>query len=336
MIDTDSLLASVNLETVIAADLGPHLSRSGRWLLWRCPFHDDKGPSLGAIPDNGRWHCFGCGKGGNAITWLKDREGLTFLQACERLGAGNLRPAEPRPPAPPPQPQTGPSLDQERAAEVRDICGRALWAGGGGDRALAYLQQRGIGEDIAQRWRLGYNPTDREIAGLFVPRGIVIPGEVGGTIWYLKVRRAPGQTPKYKQVAGGRPALFGAGNLAGKRVAVFVEGEFDCMLLTKYAGKLAGVVTLGSAGKRLDLPPAQLNLLLPLSPYLLAYDLDAAGAAGADALALITARARRVTVPQFSPEDKDLTDYWKRGLDLRAWLLNGFFEAGISNDPEAQ
>jgi hypothetical protein len=130
--------------------------------------------------------------------------------------------------------------------------------------------------------------------------------------------------------------LFGGNFLARKRLAVFTEGEFDCMVLTKHAGDLAGIVTLGSAGKRLDLPPAQLNLLLPLSPYLLAYDLDAAGAAGAGALALITARARRVTVPQLAPEDKDLTDYWKRGLDLRAWLLNAFVEAGISNDPEAQ
>jgi hypothetical protein len=189
------------------------------------------------------------------------------------------------------------------------------------------LHARGLNDVTLRRWRIGYCAGSgyRDIAGLSVPCGIVIPCEIAGNIWYLKVRRASGE-PKYIHVKGGRPALFGADTLRGHSIAVICEGEFDALLLHQQAGDpsassgqaLCGVATVGSAGGNLDVT-AWAAHLLPLRRLLLAYDMDDAGKKGAAKLAGLTARARRLTLPVL-PGVKDLTDFHKAGGNLRDWL----------------
>lgn len=50
-----------------------------------CPLHNEKTPSLKV--ERGRWHCFGCGKGGDAIEWVRQVDGLGFSEACRKLDA---------------------------------------------------------------------------------------------------------------------------------------------------------------------------------------------------------------------------------------------------------
>ena len=50
-----------------------------------CPFHQEKTPSFYVNPDNGFYKCFGCGKAGDAITFVRETEGLTFIEAVETL-----------------------------------------------------------------------------------------------------------------------------------------------------------------------------------------------------------------------------------------------------------
>ncbi|WP_026922870.1 DNA primase [Glycomyces arizonensis] len=52
-----------------------------------CPFHDERSPSFNVTPARGVYHCFGCGVGGDAITFLTELDGLTFVEAIERLAA---------------------------------------------------------------------------------------------------------------------------------------------------------------------------------------------------------------------------------------------------------
>ena len=61
------------------------LRKSGRGFIGLCPFHPDKKPSMNVNPDLGIFKCFSCGKGGNVITFLMDKQGLTFTEAIKSL-----------------------------------------------------------------------------------------------------------------------------------------------------------------------------------------------------------------------------------------------------------
>jgi len=152
------------------------------------------------------------------------------------------------------------------------------------------------------------------IGGLFVPRGIVIPWMAGGQIQQLKVRRADPRESKYVAVKGGHPLLFGAETLAGHRVAVLAEGEFDAMLIHQEAGDLVGVATLGSCSRRLS--GRALGYLLTVKRILVAYDLDADGVIGAEKLLGMSRRMRRIRPPL----GMDVTEFWQRGGSVREWL----------------
>lgn len=61
------------------------LRRSGSSLVGLCPFHDEKSPSFNVNPTNGFYHCYGCGEGGDVISFVQKVEHLTFAEAIERL-----------------------------------------------------------------------------------------------------------------------------------------------------------------------------------------------------------------------------------------------------------
>jgi DNA primase len=77
--DIQRLKDAVRIERVIGeyVDLKP----SGRILMGRCCFHDDHNPSLAVYPEGQTFHCFGCGKGGDVITFLMELEGFSFREA---------------------------------------------------------------------------------------------------------------------------------------------------------------------------------------------------------------------------------------------------------------
>lgn len=312
MLDLRTLLEGVNLAVLVERDLGAPVRREGRWLKWCCPFHaDGKTPSLGVA--NNRWKCFGCGRSGDAIDWLREREGLTFQEACERLGSVSFLSSAPTALHRQASASSAPTERwQNRALEVVSQCEVALWSDAGA-RARSWLNRRGLTDETVRRWHLGLNGHSQKIAGLWVPRGIVIPCLVGGQVWYLKVRRAAGQ-PKYVQVKGSQLALYGADTLAGREVAAVTEGEFDAILLHQEAGDLVGVVTLGSASARL--PDAWVPYLLGVKRLLIAYDTDSAGSEGASAWQALSVRAQRL----LPLAGKDITDFSQAGGDLRAWI----------------
>lgn len=297
---------------LVERDLGHSVRREGHWLKWRCPFHaDGKTPSLG-VADN-HWKCFGCGRSGDAIDWLREREGLSFRGACERLGALDLPPASEMTMSPQPSSFPMPLAEwQERARQVVSACQSVLWSEAR-TKARDWLNRRGLVDEMVRHWKLGFNPHDQKLFGLWVPRGIVIPCLLAGRIWYIKVRRATGQ-PKYTQVSGGQIALFGVDTLVGRDIAVITEGEFDAMLLHQEAGDLVGVATLGSAAARL--PDAWVPYLLGVQRLLVAYDTDAAGAEGAVMWEAFTSRVQRL-LPLVG---KDVTDFYLAGGDLRTWI----------------
>ena len=61
------------------------LRKQGSAYVGLCPFHAERSPSFQVVPNRGFFHCFGCGKHGDAFAWLMEREGMTFPEALEQL-----------------------------------------------------------------------------------------------------------------------------------------------------------------------------------------------------------------------------------------------------------
>jgi DNA primase len=124
-----------------------------------CPFHQEKSPSFSVSPAKGVFYCFGCGKGGDAITFLRELESLSYVEAVERLAQ-----------------QAGVQLryegdsEAERAAMRRRLAlhrandqAAALFAtmlaeGREAADARAYLAERGLGADAIATFGIGYAP----------------------------------------------------------------------------------------------------------------------------------------------------------------------------------
>jgi|GEM_PF-4001727 len=76
-------LELVDLRAMIARDLGPQ-AKGGKWY---CPFHSDcNNPNLSVSPNGQRWVCWACGAKGDAIDWLRERRGMSFVEAAAELG----------------------------------------------------------------------------------------------------------------------------------------------------------------------------------------------------------------------------------------------------------
>lgn len=325
--DAAALQQGVDLAKLVESSLGPPAKRSGRWLFWRCPFHpQDHSPSLGVTRENGRWFCFACRKGGDAIGWLQALHGMTFKEACARLGAGPARSAPPAAPSAQAE-KTRPGYPdalQEAWKAVVVECEKRLWQPEG-ERAREYLRRRGIQERALQSrfFRAGYSPGIK-VSGVWVERGIVLPCFTTGRdaeiayISYIKVRRPAGE-PRYKKLAGNGASLsglYGARWVAGADVVFLTEGELDALLLWQEAGDLVGVGTLGGAAERLNFARFG-KYLLAAEHIFTAYDNDPAGEQGAEAWKQVSGRVHTARVPA----GKDLTEYWQAGGDLAAWVM---------------
>src|SRR5919206_5117633 len=85
----DEDIAKVKASSDLVAIVSEHLAlkRVGRRWAGLCPFHAEKTPSFYVNPDAALWHCFGCQKSGDAITFVREVEHLDFVGAVERLAA---------------------------------------------------------------------------------------------------------------------------------------------------------------------------------------------------------------------------------------------------------
>ena len=132
------------------------LVRKGRRHSGLCPFHNEKTPSFSVVDDDGFYHCFGCGVHGDAISFLRETEGLEFMEAVERLAemAGLTLPrSAPRDPVASRQRKT--TLD---ILEETTLFFEAALRSEGGRNATRYLKQRGLKSDIVKTYRIGYSP----------------------------------------------------------------------------------------------------------------------------------------------------------------------------------
>ena len=281
---TPAVLESVRERAQITDLFGPsELKRSGREFVARCPWHDDRHPSLSVSPSRNRVHCFVCGKGTDAIGWLQDRQGLSFQEAVLELARRNgVTVAEGDPEA---QARFEQEWRERRAlmaqrteqrAQFHQALLQQLEQGGAG---ADYLRARGISPETAITWQLGF------AAGRLV---IPLNDAAGQTVGFCG--RATGkQEPKYRNSSGDllfqrNGLVFGldqaAETIRKEGVALLVEGPLDVIQLHQ-AGFTHAVACLGTSVSELQL---QLLRRQGMKQLLIALDGDTAGQAATEKL----------------------------------------------------
>jgi DNA primase len=285
------------------------LRKSGSTYKGLCPFHQERTPSFTVSPARGTFKCFGCGEGGDAITFVEKTENVDFVGAIELLARRFGVELE--------YEQASPEQELKRRRDDRlralleraaEFYGRMLWVSEAGAGARDYLDSRGLGEEVCREFRLGYAPGAARLAsralqegyaqeellavGLANRRGndyfqrrIVFPlADARGRVRGFQARKLHDDDPlQAKYVNSPEGELFRKGDLlygldasrqaiAREDRAVVVEGNTDVIAL-RQAGFAPVVASMGTA-----LTEAQLRELARLTKRLfLCFDADAAG-----------------------------------------------------------
>ncbi|NWO08479.1 MAG: DNA primase [Alteromonadaceae bacterium] len=144
-----------------------------------CPFHDEKTPSFNVRPDKGFYHCFGCGASGDAISFLREFEGLGFTEAVEELAkrAGLEVPYDQA---------ARQEMQQARTlTDALDFASRfyhSALASQQGAYARDYLKQRGLDDAIIQQYQLGFAPGTGTALMDAAPKDLKTPLIETGTV----------------------------------------------------------------------------------------------------------------------------------------------------------
>lgn len=150
----EDLLDRVDLAELIGSRIT--LKKAGANFKACCPFHDEKTPSFSVRPDKGFYHCFGCGAHGDAISFVREFEGLGFTDAVEELArrAGLEVPYDQA---------AKQEIQQARTlTDALDFASRFYHSalhGPQGSFARDYLKQRGLDSSIIQQYQVGYAPA---------------------------------------------------------------------------------------------------------------------------------------------------------------------------------
>jgi len=285
------------------------LRKAGSTYKGLCPFHQERTPSFTVSPARGTFKCFGCGEGGDAITFVEKTENLDFVGAIELLASRFGVELE--------YEEASPEQEQKRRRDERlralleraaEFYARVLWESEPGAGAREYLASRELREDVCREFRLGYAPQGATLArralqegytqdellsvGLANRRGndyfqrrIVFPlTDARGRVRGFQARKLHEDDPlQAKYVNSPEGELFRKGDLlygldtarqaiAREDRAVVVEGNTDVLAL-RQAGFAPVVASMGTA-----LTEAQLRELARLTKRLfLCFDADAAG-----------------------------------------------------------
>jgi DNA primase len=289
------------------------LQQRGQDYWGNCPFHEERTPSFKVNPRDKLYYCFGCEASGDVFRFVEEKEGLDFASAVESLGERygvELK-----------REHEDPRAEERRRRKARlwelleltaKYYERYLWDSQKAGRARAYLEERGLVEEVLRRFGVGMAPSawDQVLTGSqrrgfkveeLQAAGLIQKGRQGGHYDRFRNRitfpirdqrgrvlgfgaRAlmPDSKPKYLNSPEGElyrksHTLYGIdrarGPIAKARRAIVVEGYTDVLALHQ-AGVEEAVAIMGTA-----ITPEQIQMLAGLTEaVVLALDADRAGA----------------------------------------------------------
>lgn len=139
------------------------LRRAGGNFLGLCPFHAEKTPSFNVNPAREIFHCFGCGAGGNAFSFIMKIEGVSFPEAVKLLARKSGVEIEERQLTPS---EIKSANEHTQFLRINDLTAAyyrsVLLNGQEGEPARQYLANRAVGSDISEAYHLGFAPDRRD------------------------------------------------------------------------------------------------------------------------------------------------------------------------------
>src|SRR5215208_8517358 len=152
------LLARADVVEIVGRHV--QLKKGGANYMGLCPFHGEKSPSFSVSPTKQFYHCFGCGKHGNAIGFLMEHAGMNFVEAVKDL-AHQYGMQVPEDDASP-QDRARAAQQREKQATLTDVLEKACDAYRknlkDSPRAVEYFKGRGVSGAVAKQFGLGYAP----------------------------------------------------------------------------------------------------------------------------------------------------------------------------------
>ena len=161
-------IENIRRQTNIVDVIGQYvqLKKSGKNYLGLCPFHNEKTPSFSVAEDKQIFHCFGCGKGGNVFSFVQEIEGLSFPESVERVAELsdlnlsfeiNSKPQTLSPKV----------LEENQLIQIHEktseLYHHILMNTQIGEKALQYLLDRGLTEEVIRTFQIGFAPRDRSL-----------------------------------------------------------------------------------------------------------------------------------------------------------------------------
>lgn len=257
----------------------PSLEQIGKEWKGICPLHEEDSPSFTLRAEDGVWlfHCFGCGKTGNAIQLVEQVDRISFSEAVEKVASfvgwkeGKKNVEQTFSPLKEDKESISFPLERIREAEAsleNSAAGRN------------WLSSRGISVEVAKHFHIGYVQSAKAINPHhpWVNDGwIIFPTIEGETITSLKYRSVKGKKtetgePGFLRKSGMATGLFNLQAVDAFSDVFLVEGEPDALVMAQ-AGYTA--VSLPSAGYNLQ--PAEKDRLMASQRVFLAGDMDNPG-----------------------------------------------------------
>lgn len=331
-----------------------NLKRRGRNFVGLCPFHGEKTPSFNVYPQSSSFYCFGCGVGGDIITFIEKIENLDYFEAVKFLAqkAGIQMPENDK------KAQEISSLKM-RIFEINREAARFFHENlysEKGKAALAYLRKRGLSEKIIRKFGLGYSPNSRyELINHLKAKGFKYEEMVNANLAYAREnsnvsarffdrvmfpiidlrgnviafggRIMSDQKPKYLNtsdtLAFKKSLNLFSLNFAkvdNDGVLLLVEGYMDVIALYQ-AGFTNAVATLGTA-----LTAEQARIMSRYAKeVVICYDSDEAGQKAAsraiDLLRQTGVLIKVISVPNGKDPDEFIRSYGKDGAIRFAQLI---------------
>jgi DNA primase catalytic core len=332
-------------------------------LVGRCPFHEDRTPSLVISPKKNLWHCLGaCQAGGGPIDWVMRHDRVSFTHAVAKLSRG-LPPLAAAPRSPSHRPARSPTLPAENEQALLDeVIGYYHETLLESPEARAYLQKRGLaGDEAIKTFRLGF--ANRTLGYRMRSSQVKAGAAARGALQRIGILRASGHehfngslvvpifdeaghvvevygrkitsnlragTPKHLYLPGPHRDVFNREALTGSKEIILCESLIDALTFWR-AGFRNVTASYGIEGFTDELLAAFKEN--HTERILIAYDRDEAGNRAAEKLAVRLQAAGLACFRVLFPKGMDANDYALKvtpaakslGLALRRaeWLGNG-------------